>query len=640
MTMFEELPWLARPAAADRDALAKPIGSDSIAEIERLRGIADRYWNEAELRSLGRKVRTALSDQNAGWRDDARRSGLLPFYLLIISSRTVSHLTDALRATALRSGILLRIRVAEYEEPESWLEENGQSLRQDTPEAALLAIDRKTLNLFTQVGNADAAADAVEASIDRLQGMVAHLIQVTGRPVIVENLASEPSDPQASTDAWLPGAPRRLIAAFNERLAAGARDGAYRILDTAVMADLVGQGHWSAGRYWFVAKLPFAPTCIPLYAHRLLQLIAAMAGKSKRILVLDLDNTLWGGVIGDDGLGGIVLGAGSALGEAHLAIQRMARRYKDRGVILCIASKNSEETAREVFCRHPEMLLKESDVALFQVNWSDKASNIKSMAEALDLGLDTVVFVDDNPVERKQVRDVLPLVTVPELPADPATWVPALEAAAFFELLSFTPEDRARTEYYKGNAQRAMRAQTIGDHRKFLESLAMVMTVAPFDSIGRGRIVQLLAKSNQFNLTTRRYSETEVAGYEADSGAETLQIRLADMFGDNGMIAVIICLKQPVAWEIDTWVMSCRVLGRGVEQASLALLAERARAAGALELRGSYIPTPKNALVRDHYAKLGFAQTAELDNGHTAWKLSLADFTPSTTPIKIVETSR
>jgi FkbH-like protein len=357
------------------------------------------------------------------------------------------------------------------------------------------------------------------------------------------------------------------------------------------------------------------------------------------VLILDLDETLWGGVIGDDGIQGIVLGAGNARGEAHLAIQRMALQYKERGVILCVASKNTDEIAREVFRRHPDMLLREPDIALFEINWGDKASNIKAMAETLELGYESFVFIDDNPVERKQVRDLLPGVAIPELPRDPSGWVPVIQGAAYFEQTSFSAEDRARTEFYRGNAQRRVHAQSMGDPRAFLESLQMVLNVTPFDPIGRARIAQLIAKSNQFNLTTRRYSESEVAAMESAPEIETMQCRLADIFGDNGMISVVICRKHPEYWDIDTWIMSCRVLGRGVEQKLLGLLASRARAAGARELRGLYLPTARNGIVREHYSKLGFAQSAAGENGATHWRLELADFEPADVPIALGDTT-
>jgi FkbH-like protein len=632
-----ELSWLPAVTDADRHELAS-AGQRGAAEVQRLRALAGRRWDEGQLRSIGRKLRKATA-ADAERVEAERLSGYVPFSLLIISSSTSNHLLDPLAATALRAGILLRCQVAEYEEPESWLAQNAAILSNAPPDATLLALDRKALHLDSTPGDAEAAQAVVTAALDRVFRLVDQVKQAAPRTVILQTVALEASDNQLSMDEWLPGSTRRVIREFNRQLAARARERACLLFDVAAIADLVGHATWSAGRYWFVAKLPFAPVCVPLYAHRLMQLVAAALGKSRRVLVLDLDETLWGGIVGDDGVAGLVLGAGNARGEAHAAIQRMALQLKERGVILCVASKNTEEVALEAFRTHPEMLIRESDLALYRINWDDKAANIVAMAEALDLGLESFVFVDDNPVERKRVREALPAVAVPELPEDPAGWVPVIQSASYFEQLSFTAEDRARTQFYLGNAKRKQQSQSVSDPREFLASLKMVLRVARFDALGRSRIAQLISKSNQFNLTTRRYSEAEVAALEAAADIEPLQLRLEDSFGDNGMICVLICRKHARYWEIDTWIMSCRVLGRGVEQCVLALIADRAHAAGAEELRGTYIPTAKNGIVREHYARLGFTQTGSLESGATTWSLSLKDFVPPSTFIEVVGAS-
>ncbi len=632
--MSRNLPWLAIPSALDRQQLAALSAPSTESEFQRLRELVMRDWNDSELSSLGRKLRKrgkAIADKPQA----VTNTGCISHSLLIISSNTVSHMIDSLNAGALRVGILLKCSFVEYQEPETWLSENTEQLALEPPNTTLLALDRRSLGLQAPAGNGRAADASVESALARVRRIVDRLGAATGGSVIVQTLEAAAADPQISLDAWLPGSPRRLIAAFNEGLAQCARDGLFKIFDVAAIANETGLMRWHPGRFWYVAKLPFAPDCIPIYVHRLMQLLAAMVGKSRRVLVLDLDNTLWGGVIGDDGLEGIVLGPGSGRGEAHIAIQRLALQYKERGILLCIASKNSEDTARNAMRDHPDMLLRDTDIALFQVNWQDKASNIKSMSEALGLGLDAFVFVDDNPAERKQVRDSLPMVAVPELPSDPAEWIPIIQAAGYFEQIAFSAEDHERTEYYRSNALRNLQSQVIGNHEEFLASLKMIMTVAPFNEIGRQRIVQLIAKSNQFNLTTRRYSDREIAGIESSDDFEALQVRLEDLFGDNGMVCVVICRKQELIWNIDTWIMSCRVLGRGVEQAALNILVKRARSNDVRELHGRYIPTARNGLVRDHYAKLGFTKLEESDTGETLWRLAIDDFVAIQVPIEV-----
>jgi FkbH-like protein len=366
-----------------------------------------------------------------------------------------------------------------------------------------------------------------------------------------------------------------------------------------------------------------------------MRLIAAQMGRSRRVLVLDLDNTLWGGIVGDDGVEGLVLGSGTPLGETYAALQRMALSLRERGILLCISSKNDEAIALDAFRHHPEMVLKEQDIVVFRVNWDDKAANIKAVADTIDLGLDSFVFLDDNPAERKRVRDALPAVAVPELPEDPSEWISVLQAAGYFEQPGFSREDRLRAGFYQANARRAAQLERIGNHDDYLRSLEMTLSIAPFDAAGRKRIAQLISKSNQFNLTTRRYSETEVAAVMANSDAVTLQARLEDIFGDNGMISAVICLEQDRRWEIDSWIMSCRVLGRRVEEAMLQHLVQQARAAGITELIGRYIPTARNGLVREHFSKLGFTRTDAPPSGETTWRLVVSDYRDKDLPMKV-----
>jgi len=281
------------------------------------------------------------------------------------------------------------------------------------------------------------------------------------------------------------------------------------------------------------------------------------------------------------------------------------------------------------------MALRESHIAVFQANWNDKATNIKAIAEALSLGLESMVFLDDNPVERGLIREILPAVAVPELPDDPALYARTLLAAGYFESVSFSDEDRKRAEMYQDNARRVALQSQAGGVEGYLAALAMVITFQPFDPVGRARIAQLINKSNQFNLTTRRYSEAEVAAAERDPDCFTLQVRLADSFGDNGMISVVICRGRAQDWDIDTWLMSCRVLGRRVEEAVLQEILREARRRGVRRLTGRYIPTSRNSLVEDHYAKLGFEAADRLDDGTTVWRLEVAAAPMATLPMEV-----
>jgi FkbH-like protein len=327
---------------------------------------------------------------------------------------------------------------------------------------------------------------------------------------------------------------------------------------------------------------------------------------------------------------GIRVSQGDAVGEAHLTVQRMALALRERGIVLAVSSKNTDEVARQPFREHPEMLLKEDHFAVFQANWDDKATNIRAIADELSLGLDAIVFLDDNPVERGLIRQILPQVAVPELPDDPALYARTLAAAGYFESVAYSDEDRKRADFYQNNARRVNLQKTVGGLEAYLTSLNMEITFRPFDAVGRARITQLINKSNQFNLTTRRYTEADVADAERDLNVFTLQVRLTDAFGDNGMISVIVCRPgDAYTWEIDTWLMSCRVLGRQVENMVLREILHHARAAGIRRLIGTYRPSGRNSLVRDHYSKLGFQLVDTTADGATIWQFDTDTKVPS-----------
>jgi FkbH-like protein len=627
------LPWLPRPAGKMRDRLAA-LPTEPMAALLFLQSLAQAGWGEADLGLLGRKIGRILRSAPADFASEVRRHGLTQARILILSASTASHLSDALVGTAIRFKFLLDVTVAEYEEPEPWLERNRSELKENPPDFVLVASDSRMLKLTSQLGDEAAAAQMVGAALARIARIAEVAGAATGRPVILQTLAGDPDAISFNMDLGLPGSPRFLTDEFNRSLVQRARQDSRLVLDVNALASVVGHSAWSAGRYWYAAKYPFATTMIPLYADNVMRIIAAQMGRSRRVLVLDLDNTLWGGIVGDDGIEGLALGSGSALGEAHSALQRMALSLKERGIILCVSSKNDEAIALDAFRNHPEMILKEDDIVAFRVNWEDKAANIKAIADAIDLGLDSFVFLDDNPAERKRVRDALPSVAVPELPEDPSEWLGVFQAAGYFEQSGFSKEDQQRAGFYKANALRAARLERIGDHDEYLRSLSMTLSIAPFDGAGRKRIAQLISKSNQFNVTTRRYSETEIEAMQSNSEVLTLQARLEDIFGDNGMISAVICRQTGRIWEVDTWIMSCRVLGRRVEETILQYLVEQARVRGISEIIGRYIPTAKNGLVRDHFSKLGFVQTGS-QNGETTLQLAIASYGEKDLPLKV-----
>ena len=627
--LFAELSWL--PAAPAEFATAcKTLAGSSEASGRLAQRLANHRLDENQLNKLA----NAMKKVEAG---GGSLAPLTPFRLGIVSNATSQFLAPVLVATAARHGIWLQCVEADYGQAMQVALDPESRINSAHCDAVLVALDARGLPLAASPGDAESAHSTVEAALSQLNAIRSRL-SASGAVCLLQTLPRPVEALFGSFDSALPGTMRHLIDDFNRALAESVLGGQDLLLDVAHLAETVGLARWHDPKLWNMAKLPFASEFLPLYADHVCRLLAALRGKSKKCLILDLDNTLWGGVIGDDGLGGILLGQGDATGEAHLEVQRTALALRQRGVVLAVSSKNTDEIARQPFAEHPEMLLREEHIAVFQANWQDKASNIKAIAEELKLGLDSLVFLDDNPVERDLVRALAPEVAVPELPDDPALYARTLLAAGYFESIGFSEEDKQRAELYRDNARRVALQKQTGDVDGYLASLEMRLTLQPFDDTGRARIAQLINKSNQFNLTTRRYTEADVARLQRDPDAFTLQIRLADTFGDNGMISVLVCRRtDDDAWDIDTWLMSCRVLGRKVEQAVLAELVEQAQARGIRRLVGSYLPTGKNQLVENHYKDLGFSALARTENGDTRWQLDLTDVSLSAKPPMRIE---
>lgn len=490
-------------------------------------------------------------------------------------------------------------------------------------DAVLLLVDA---DFFPEHGGlTDRTAEQASFRIcrERMEAIVVGLARKCGAPVVTATIPL-PENRWSSADLAIAGTAARQIQFVNSAIVELAQERRAVLFDLAsVAARIGGFVFFDPGRF-HLAKTPFSFGASPVVADALASLIAAMCGRAARVLALDLDNTLWGGIVADDGVEGIALGQGLAEGEAFLDMQRRALELRRRGVSLAICSKNLDATAREPFRSHPDMLLRESDIAVFIANFDDKATNLARIARELDLDVSSIVFVDDNPAERERVRSALPWVMVPELGADSAEFGRALLASGYFEHMALTAEDTNRAHAYQARAEARAVRETVADYSEYLRSLKMELAIAPFDAIGRARIAQLAQKSNQFNLTTIRYSESEIEAIERDAKRLAWQIRLRDRFADHGMICVVIVDKAGTKWRIDSWIMSCRVLERGVEQAVMAELAARARREGASMLTGEYRPTARNALVREFYPKLGFTAAQGAEDNAIAYELDLA----------------
>jgi FkbH-like protein len=626
--LYTDLQWLPRPPEdfSKRCRALRGIAGEAGREI---RALASFALDENKLVKLANSIESLRPIPDS-------LQPLIPFRLGIISNATSHFMVPALTATAARYGIALECIEANYGQVMQEALDPASMINRARADAVLVAIDYRGLALGAPLGDSTAAEAAVAGAIDELRALRDGLRGNSGASCIFQTLARPVEATFGSLDLALPGTSRNVIDQFNRSLATSLAEKQDLLLDVGGLAETVGLSAWHDPNLWNIGKIPFANSFLPIYADLTCRLIAALRGKSRRCLVLDLDNTLWGGVIGDDGLEGIVLGQGDPQGEAHLQVQRTALALRERGIVLAVSSKNNDETARLPFQKHPEMLLRENHLAVFQANWNDKATNIRAIAAELSLGLESFVFLDDNPAERRLVRDMLPEVAVPELPDDPAFYARTLLAAGYFEAIAYSPEDQKRADFYQDNARRVALQRATGDLEAYLATLNMTITFQPFDEVGRARIAQLISKSNQFNLTTRRYSEAQVAEIEEDPNCFTLQVRLVDTFGDNGMISVVICRQDGLVWQIDTWLMSCRVLGRRVEQAVLQELVLHARASGIESLIGTYRPTERNRLVEDHYAKLGFREFERNADGSTVWTLNIAEWKELSLPMQVV----
>jgi FkbH-like protein len=610
-----------------------PVAADWAAQLDAARRLPEPDALEALMQLANRRldfIQTARLDRAVQQFANFARETLTtirPVRLALLGSSTLTHLIPGIRIGALRRGIWVDVHEGAYGSYRQELLEPGSVLHAFKPDVLLFSFDARHLAGLDGAEGAvrmvrecwRAAKDAFGCTI--LQQAVLPIF----RPIVGNN-----------EHRYAPSR-ARLVLELNQALRTAADDDGAHIVAVDAAAAMDGLSEWHEEALWHRSKQEIHPRVSHVYGDLIGRLMMATRGRSSKCLVLDLDNTLWGGVIGDDGLGGISIGQGSALGEAHLAFQQYALDLSHRGVILAVCSKNDEAVALEAFDRHPDMLLRRDDISCFVANWNDKASNLRQIAQRLNIGIDSLVFADDNPFERNLIRRELPQVAVPELPEDPAGFGACISAAGYFETLSITREDQDRIEQYRANEQRERLREAVTDMDAYLGSLDMKLHCTRFDELGLPRVVQLINKTNQFNLTTRRYSEAEVREVMSDPRSLGLQFRLVDRFGDNGVIGIVIGrVNGEREMSLDTWLMSCRVLGRQVEVATLNVLAKNAAAMGATRLIGLFRPTEKNAMVKEHYPKLGFEPCGDQD-GFSTWRLALEGYRAVQTHLNILE---
>ncbi len=399
------------------------------------------------------------------------------------------------------------------------------------------------------------------------------------------------------------------------------------ICDIAGLQNKLGRDMMFDPMVYTSTEMVLSLDAVPYVAARVMDIICAVQGKFKKCIILDLDNTLWGGVVGDDGLEGIQLGHGLGIGKAFTEFQMWVKKLKNRGIIVCVCSKNDEDKAKEPFEKHPDMVLKLDDISVFMANWETKVDNIRQIQQILNIGFDSMVFIDDNPFERNMVKENIEGITVPDMPEDPSCYLEYLYSLNLFETASYSAADKDRTRQYQVQAKRAAFSKSFTNEADFLKSLDMVSKVEGFTKFNTPRVAQLSQRSNQFNLRTVRYTEDQITAIENDPKQKGFAFSLKDKFGDNGLIAVVIVKEQDAdTLFIDTWFMSCRVLKRGMENFTLNTIVAWAKENGYSRIIGEYLPTPKNGMVAEHYTKLGFQkiEPAETDQ----WQLDVMAYEP------------
>jgi len=487
---------------------------------------------------------------------------------------------------------------------------------------------------------AGSAAEFVQSTIDRIEG-IWRAIQTRSTALILQSNFALPLERLfGNFDQKLTDSLHSVTSSLNSRLAEGARSHAGVVInDIEAIASWVGRQTWYDQRLWFLGKSFCALDHLPLVARNIVQIVVASRGRVVKCVVLDLDNTLWGGVIGDDGLNGIGISSHGE-GESFHHLQCFLRELSRRGVLLAVCSKNDMNKALEPFLMHPEMVLKREHIAAFVANWEDKAQNIRRIRDTLNIGLDSMVFLDDNPFERNLVRELLPGVIVPELPEDPAEYLTEISALNLFETTCFSAEDVKRTEMYRAEEERRQEQASYTNLEEFLSSLDMRIKVERWDDFHLARVAQLFQRSNQFNLTTRRLSEAQCRAMMRDSICLPIYATLSDRLGDHGLISVVTCDVSGTELTIRDWLMSCRVLARGVEQYLMSYVFDYAYRLGATCVTGDYIPTAKNGMVADFFARFGFRKVREEENGRSRWSLNVDEFQPPVTYIRPAEQNK
>ncbi len=546
----------------------------------------------------------------------------------ILGGSTTADFQDFLELFLLDAGIRPSFHVSEFDR---WWEEavvDDTALRAFGPDVVLVHTTHRNIREWPRLlATEEEVEKAFAAEYGRFETMWTRVLDGTECLLVQNNFDPPALEPLGNLGASAHFGCSHFVQRLNMAFASYARrTPRMRINDIQTLAYRVGQEKWTSARHWLHYRMALTPEGSALAAHAAARTIRAAFGKSKKCLVLDLDDTLWGGIVGEDGVDGLRLGHETPEGEAFVAFQRYCLALKERGVLLAVCSKNDPDVARSGF-GHRDSVLRVEDFSAFVANWEPKSENLRAIARQLSIGLDSLVFVDDNPAEQELVRRELPEVSVLKA-REISAFAETLDREGYFEPFTLTAEDLPRARQYAEGAARAALEQSYVDYGAYLESLEMHADIGPFAPANLERVTQLVNKTNQFNLTTRRYTLARIESIARDAEYVTLAGRLRDRFGDSGLVSAVIARRDGANRDelhVELWVMSCRVLKRELELAMFDALVVEARRFGVRTLVGHYAPTPKNGMVANHYQALGFEPYPGADVN--TWRLDLDQVT-------------
>ena len=541
--------------------------------------------------------------------------------IALLSDAATQQFVQILTILLARSGIRAQIYEGGFDAIEIEAYNPDSGLYRFDPEVVVLLNCVQALR--SRFGMRKSSPDQfVNENLNRVTG-VWNQLQTHSQAGIIQSTFALPYERTfGNLDLKMPQSFYSVVSSLNMRIAEAARDrSGVLINDVEYIASWTGRKSFFDDRYWDIWKSFCALEHLPRVVQNIVDILVAQFGRSVKCMICDLDNIMWGGIIGDDGVNGIKLNAHGE-GEAFYRLQLFLKELRLRGILLAVCSKNEESNAKAPFLEHPDCILKLSDFVAFVANWKNKTSNIQAIQRELNIGLDSMVFLDDNPFERNLVRETVPDILVPELPNDPSEYVRFLSELNLLEVSSFSAEDLGRSELYTREAERRQAAAGYACVEDFMRSLNMVLEIAKFDEFHLGRIAQLFQRSNQFNLTTQRYSEAACRAMMRSAELIPLYAKLSDRLGEHGLIGIVVLEITGNDLAIRDWLMSCRVLARGVEQEMMNQVFAIARKLNVSRVIGQYTPTTKNGMVRDFFAKFGFQHIPEqgCEPGITHWQ--------------------